>query len=244
MSNNIFIPFLIAAIIIGILVWDLHVKSKDKKTTVERAKENISLTKSDYIFGIDVSHYQELIDWKLLCTTKHPIQFVFIRATMGINGKDIYFEKNWKEAKKHNFLRGAYHYFRPNENGTKQFEQFKQNVKLEKGDFYPVLDIEQESILGRIKLRKEVMEWLKLAEEHYGVKPIVYTGIKFYEDILKGHLDGYPLWIAAYSGKHKLTNVNWTFHQFTEKVKVNGINGFVDGNDFNGRLQDLKSFQF
>ena len=58
--------------------------------------------------------------------------------------------------------------------------------------------------------------------------------------VLKVFVDNYPLWIASYSGKHKLKGINWAFHQFTEKVRAKGINGKVDGNDFNGKLNQLK----
>ena len=159
---------------------------------------------------------------------------------MGKNRKDHQFLQNWKSAKKHNYVRGAYHYYRPSENSTKQFNNFKSVVRLETGDFIPILDIEKESIFGRKNLRKGILNWLRLAEEAYGVKPMIYTGLSFYNHILKGYVDNYPIWIAAYSGKHRVKNTDWIFHQFTEKVIVNGIREYVDGNDFNGTLEDLK----
>ena len=42
----------------------------------------MSLHGKDYVFGIDVSKYQGKIDWSQV-GTHHPIEFVFIRATMG-----------------------------------------------------------------------------------------------------------------------------------------------------------------
>ncbi len=204
--------------------------------------ENPSISNSEYIFGIDISHHQGRIDWSEMRKSHHPIEFVFIRATMGEDGNDRYFKQNWENAKKYNYVRGAYHYYRPNENSTKQFENFKSVVKLEQGDFIPVLDIEKESKYGRKNLREGVLNWLKLAEKEYGVKPIIYTGLMFYQHILRGHVDEYPLWIAAYSGKDRLNNVEWTFHQFTENVKVKGIRATVDGNDFKGELKDLDNF--
>lgn len=199
-------------------------------------RENLSISSSKNVFGIDVSQYQGNINWSEVKKSHHPIDFVFIRATMGADGIDTHFESNWNNAKNNNFTRGAYHYYRPHENSAAQFENFKAAVKLTQGDLIPVLDIEKESKYGRENLRAGVLNWLKLAEEEYGVKPIIYTGLKFYEDVLKGHVDSYHLWIAAYSGKHRLTGVEWTFHQFTEKVRVKGIKAMVDGNDFKGSL--------
>ncbi len=204
--------------------------------------ENLSVSSSAHVFGIDISHYQGHINWKELQTSHHPIKFIFIRSTMGTDGKDHRFLENWKNAKNYKYLRGAYHYYRPNENSTLQFNNFKSVVKLQAGDFVPILDVEKESKHGKENLRKGVLNWLKLAEEAYGVKPMIYTGLAFYKDILKGHVDDYPIWIAAYSGKHRLKGTSWTFHQFTERVRVNGIKTKVDGNDFNGTLEELKAF--
>ena len=202
--------------------------------------ENLSLSSSEYVFGIDISHYQYKINWEELRTSHHPIEFIFIRATMGKDGIDRRFEENWKSAGKHKYLRGAYHYYRPNENSTEQFENYQSNVILKKGDFIPILDIEKESKLGDENLRKGVLNWLKLAEQKYGVKPMVYTGLDFYNLHLKGFIDDYPIWIAAYSGKDRLGDLDWTFHQFTENVKIKGIRTSVDGNEYKGGLEDLK----
>lgn len=205
--------------------------------------ENTSVSSSRNVFGIDVSQYQGKIEWSEVRTSHHPIEFVFIRATMGVDGIDRYFKRNWNGAKEQDYICGAYHYYRPNENAVNQFENFKSMVRLQKGDFVPVLDIEKESKFGTEKLREGVLIWLKLAEEEYGKKPIVYTGLNFYQKILKGHIDGYPLWIAAYSGKKKLNGVDWTFHQFTEKVIVKGIKSTVDGNDFKGDISELDALR-
>ena len=202
--------------------------------------ENTAISNTEHTFGIDISHYQGKINWDKVKTSSHPIEYVFVRATMGKNRKDSKFLENWKNAQKHNYVRGAYHYYRPSENSTKQFNNFKSVVRLETGDFIPILDIEKESIFGRKNLRKGILNWLRLAEEAYGVKPMIYTGLSFYNNVLKGYVDNYPIWIAAYSGKHRVKNTDWTFHQFTEKVIVNGIREYVDGNDFNGTLEDLK----
>ena len=207
---------------------------------IKNRVENTAISNTEHTFGIDISHYQGKINWDKVKTSSHPIEYVFVRATMGKNRKDSKFLENWKNAQKHNYVRGAYHYYRPSENSTKQFNNFKSVVKLETGDFIPILDIEKESIFGRKNLRKGILNWLRLAEEAYGVKPMIYTGLSFYNHILKGYVDNYPIWIAAYSGKHRVKNTDWMFHQFTEKVIVNGIREYVDGNDFNGTLEDLK----
>lgn len=225
--------------IIGILI---YFPLKPKAASLQKQIiENVTLSDGPYIFGIDVSHYQGQIDWPEVRASHHPIEYIFIRSTMGKDGKDLTFMRNWNKAKEFGFIRGAYHYYRPNENSTAQFKNFASVVKLDSGDFYPVLDVEKESIFGKDNLRKGVLNWLQLAEEHYGVKPIIYSGLSFYQDVLEGYVDGYPLWIAAYSGgKQRLDGVDWKFHQFSEQVWVKGIGISVDGNDFVGSMEELQ----
>ncbi len=202
-------------------------------------KENIWLSTSEKSFGIDISHYQGTINWDEVNSSAHPIEYVFVRATMGANGKDKQFKRNWKATKRSGYIRGAYHYYRPNENSILQFQNFVRTVELSVGDFPPVLDIEEMGKYGEENIISGILNWLKLAEEHYGIKPIVYTGSNFYHQFLKGHIEDYPLWIAAYSGPHRLKGVSWSFHQFSDKMRVKGINSFVDGNSFNGKISDF-----
>lgn len=104
----------------------------------------VSCDRNDVAFGIDVSQYNGKIDWSEVrhqSKTKDPIEFVIIRSTVGVD-KDIRYDKNYKEAKEQGFVVGSYHYFRPNENSTRQFKNFKNVIHLEKGDILPVVDIE------------------------------------------------------------------------------------------------------
>lgn len=205
--------------------------------------ENTHLSGSSYLFGIDISHYQGHIDWHSLRTTSHPIKFVFIRATMGMDGRDAQYHRNWGYAKDLQYVRGAYHFYRPEENSTAQFENYDAAVRLEAGDFVPVLDIETSSPYGIDNLRRGVLNWLKLAEERYGVKPIVYTGLHFYQQNLQGYINGYPLWISVFNDKYRLHGVPWHFHQFTDQIRITGVPSSVDGNHFYGTWNDLEAFR-
>jgi len=58
-------------------------------------------------------------------------------------------------------------------------------------------------------------------------------------------LADYPLWIAQYTTAAQpvippVWNA-WTFWQYTDKGGVDGINGDVDHNRFNGTLDNLKA---
>jgi lysozyme len=200
------------------------------------------------VVGIDISHYQGMINWdQVKMIDDKPISFVFIRATQGDDGKDKFFKYNWRKAKERGFLRGAYHYYRPNENSDKQVRMFIKRVKLEKGDLPPVLDIEKFSrIQSNKSLQLGLKNWLDKVEAHYGIKPIIYSGASHYKDLLSHEMfDEYVFWIANYNRVEYPVKPNdiWSFWQFSDKGKVNGIEGDTDLNVFKGNIEQLNSLR-
>ncbi|HEU4791433.1 MAG TPA: glycoside hydrolase family 25 protein [Flavobacterium sp.] len=194
------------------------------------------------VVGLDVSEYQGKIRWSYVDTIedKYPLRYVFIRATVGNDRVDNQFKRNWLGAKENKMIRGAYHYYRPNENSLEQAELFIKTVKLKKGDLPPVLDIEKlpkEQSIERLKIG--LRRWLKAVEAHYGVRPIIYTGEKYYDDFLKEEFSDYLFWIANYNFYREEIQDDWLFWQFTEKATVPGIDNNVDVNIYNGDLQQL-----
>jgi lysozyme len=195
------------------------------------------------VIGIDVSEYQGKVRWSYVDTIeeKYPLRYVFIRATVGNDRVDRQFKKNWLGAKENKMIRGAYHYYRPNENSLEQAELFIKTVKLKKGDLPPVLDIEKlpkEQSIERLKIG--LRRWLKAVESHYGVRPIIYSGEKYYDDFLKEEFSDYLFWIANYNFYREEIQDEWLFWQFTEKATVPGIDCSVDVNVYNGDLQQLQ----
>lgn len=193
--------------------------------------------------GLDVSEFQGKIDWTLVETieSNYPLEFVFIRSTAGNDKVDSQFEENWLGAKKRKIIRGAYHYYRPNENSLEQAKLFIKTVHLHKGDLPPVLDIEKlpkGQSLDSLKIG--LRRWLNAVEAHYKVKPIIYTGEKYYDDFLKEDFSDYLFWIANYNFYREKIGEDWLFWQFTEKASVPGIKGNVDVNIFNGDAEQLR----
>jgi lysozyme len=194
-------------------------------------------------FGIDVSEYQDDINWDEVKEIEgnFPIEFIFIRSTVGNDRRDYKFKKYWAKAKANKFICGAYHYYRPNENSIEQANNFIKNVTLKKGDFPPVLDIEKlpkEQSIDRLKVG--LQRWLDVIEEHYGVKPIIYSSESYYNDFLKEDFSDYPFWIANYTAFYSDIDDDWSAWQVSENGKVKGIKGRVDVNIFNGTSLDLK----
>ncbi len=221
---------------------------KDKMVAEDNSKfdiRNIELMRrhNDKIFGIDVSQYQGNISWSEVLTIndEFPIDFIYIRATMGEKAKDSKFKQNWKEVKNRNKLRGAYHYFRPNENSIKQANNFIKTVELEPGDLPPVLDIEEMPRNQSMdSLKTGLKRWLTVVEKHYEIKPVLYSGDKYFADFLEKEFADYTLWIANYNFWIEKPKKHWNFWQFSEKGTVKGIKGPVDLNLFNGNIEELE----
>lgn len=222
---------------------DKNQVSKEDKRISDVRNYQILNKYEDKVAGIDVSQYQGKIDWENVKNIENtfPIGFVFIRATVGKEKLDSQFENNWAGARKNGITRGAYHYYRPNENSLEQAELFIENVRLQKGDLPPVLDIERLPENQSIdSLKIGLRRWLKKIDAHYKVKPIIYTGEHYYQDFLKNEFSDYTFWIANYNFFVEDMKEDWLFWQFTEKSTIQGINGNVDVNIYNGTPKMLQ----
>ncbi len=208
-------------------------------------KFNVQIPRRYYVHGIDVSSYQQKIKWELVEEMEDNgvhISFAFIKATEGVTLVDSYFQRNWRESQKNGIIRGAYHYFKPKKSGLWQARFFLQTVNLEPGDLPPVLDVEETGGLNKKELQKNVREFLEEIERKTSVKPIIYTGYKFYEDYLRGEFDDYTLWVAHYyKSQLKLKANEWKFWQHADNATVDGIKGKTDLNIFNGDEEDLSA---
>lgn len=215
---------------------------KEKKHFVDVRNYQILSCYQEKVVGIDVSEYQGEINWKEVHWVENnfPIEFAFMRATVGKNRVDKEFEANWKGAKD-KLICGAYHYYRPNENSIEQANNFIKTVKLRVGDLPPVLDIEAIPEAQSIdSLKVGLKRWLERVDKHYKMKPIIYTNQRFYEAFLKDDFYDYKFWIANYSFFSETIHDDWLFWQFTENATVSGINGNVDVNIYNGSTKMLQ----
>lgn len=198
------------------------------------------------VHGIDISHYQGKINWKMLEQTRQgqfPIQFIFMKATEGGDYPDKRFVANFDSAKAHGFIRGAYHFYNPKTDADKQADFFINSVKLEPGDLPPVLDIEKKGKdIG--KLQADLKHWLRRIENHYGVKPIIYASYKFKNRYLNDSVfNSYPYWIAHYYVDSVQYKGDWKFWQHTDVGTLPGIKEQVDLNIFNGGIEGLNALR-
>jgi lysozyme len=229
----------LALLLIGLFAW-LYTEWRYYQRAIKaRFPEfGISMPAHHTIHGIDVSRYQQYISWPDVSAMEVlgiKLGFAFIKATEGTGYTDPRFARNWQHSKKNKLARGAYHFFVPTASGLAQARHFLSEVTWQAGDLPPVLDIELAGNIAPAQLRKEALSWLRAVEQACGVRPILYTNVGFYQRYLGSAFDSYPLWIAHYY-RPQQPNINrgWTFWQHSDAGRVNGIEGPVDFNVFNG----------
>ena len=207
---------------------------------------DISYPEGYEIHGIDISHHQGEIDWQTLkdegMIDKFPVRFIMIKATEGATKVDENFVDNFYQAREYGFTRGAYHFYSVHSSAQAQAEFFIKNVKLERGDLPPVLDVEHKpKNQTDEEFQQSIQLWLNMVEFHYGVKPIIYTYYKFKMKYLNDSVfDDYPYWIAHYYVEKVEYKGAWKFWQHTDVGKLPGIKGNVDFNIYNGSFYDLR----
>jgi len=204
----------------------------------DESKEN-SDAQTQIIYGLDLSHHNKVHDWDSVSTG-----FIFFKATEGSDLVDSKFEEYRKAARSRGIKVGAYHFLTTASSATMQFKNFKNTVKKRDIDLIPVLDIERQTkghTLSTKKLQQLIADWSVMCEEHYGVKPIIYTGVDFYRKYLDKSFEGHLMWFGDVNCSISFINsVPWDIWQYTIK-HTPGIKGQIDHNVLNGKhkLEDI-----
>jgi lysozyme len=196
---------------------------------------------SSDVQGIDVSHYQGTVDWQQVAQAGKA--FAFAKATEGTTFVDPQFAANWSGIQAAGLVRGAYHFFEPNDDATQQAQLFLATVQLAPGDLAPVLDVETTGGVSDSQLWSGVATWLGLVGEATGLPPILYTAPGFWDSNAPDlALTQYPLWLADYAVQPTLPNgwTSWLFWQYTQSGSVAGVTGAVDLDVFSGTMLDLQ----
>ncbi len=185
--------------------------------------------------GIDVSNHQGYIDWNKVSKDEN-VQFVYIKATEGATYVSPSFEDNIREARKAGMKVGCYHFLRATSYIYDQFLNFTNYCRENEQDLAPLIDIEVKGHWQADQVADSVKLFADLLEQHYGVRPVIYTGTNFYNKYLSTQFnEGYELFIAKYSENEPelIDGTKYTLWQFTDCGSVNGIRTDVDQSRFN-----------
>ncbi|HEX9736836.1 MAG TPA: GH25 family lysozyme [Thermoanaerobaculia bacterium] len=179
--------------------------------------------------GIDVSVHSGAVDWTRVAG--QGVHFAFVKATEGVDLADGAFQDHWPAVKEAGLIRGAYHFYVTEDDPQEQARFFIANVVLEPGDLAPVVDVE---VLGhgtQPGLADRLRTFIGIVEEHYGVRPIIYTSPKFWDQHLDDTFGGYPLWIAEYGVEAPTVPAGWetwTLWQWMGDADVKGVEKGAD----------------
>jgi len=191
--------------------------------------------------GIDISHHQGNIDWQAVRTS--DVRFAYMKATEGRDFKDKRFDENWQAARAAGLPVGAYHFFSPCRPGAEQAAHFINIVPNEADQILPhAVDAEQ---LGPCRygklvddIAREIEIFLNLTEQHYGLRPIIYTDRAFHEAELERKLIGETFWLRSLIYPPSYRKENWAIWQYHNRGTRPGITGPVDLNVVRGTLRD------
>lgn len=190
--------------------------------------------------GIDVSHWNEAIDWAQVAAS--GTTFAFAKASEGRTYVDPMYATNKTGAAANGIVFGAYHFARPDDtrrDAIHEADHFIETADLDPGNLIPVLDIERTGGLGQRKVTRWILAWLGRVTERLGVHPIVYTSPNGWAartgDTTAVADAGYAvLWVAHWDVASPTVPAEdwggngWRFWQYTDGGSVPGVDGKVD----------------
>ena len=178
-------------------------------------------------YGIDVSSWQGVIEWKRVKSSWNG-QFAMLRAAYGLE-RDERFEENYSEAVKAEIPVGAYLYsLALNEEEAIKEADFMLELIKGKELKYPIaLDIEERSQvqLGKQKV-SAIIEAFCSRIQNEGNYVMVYSYESFLTTLLdESVLKKYDVWAADIGAT---PDISYGIHQYSFKGQVEGIKGDCD----------------
>lgn len=205
---------------------------------------SVGSTQPEYISGIDVSSYQEQINWTQVYGG--GVRFAYIKATESDTLTDPQFMANWSGSDKSGVIRGAYHFFTQGVSGAAQAAYFLSVIRAtdagDRGALPPALDVEGLSGAELKEAKAEIAVWLKTVEAALNCTPVIYTSPDTWDEEFPGDFTNYGLWLADYTSEAQLPTgwTSWLFWQYSDSGTVDGIATPVSLDRFSGRELDLR----
>lgn len=192
--------------------------------------------------GIDISSHQGYIEWDKVSSDKN-ICFVYAKATEGATYRSPHYTYNVAMAQRYGLLVGSYHYITSTSSIDEQFKNFAGFALKSAQDLVPMIDVEDRGKWSRIQLQDSVEKFCELVKAHYGVEPMIYSTIEFYNKNLSPRFNKYRLYIGRYNNNEP--EISWegkyTIWQNSETGIIPGINSYVDLCKYNsdGWIDDI-----
>ena len=219
-------------------------------------------------YGIDVSHWDDAIDWdKTVTDAANPkINFCYAKASQlhqysdpskPPQCPDAYFAANWAALARLQIPRGAYFYCEPYFTPKQMADEFFARYTPQHGDLPPSLDIEDEYLASmnskKYTAQQNVQQILDFAAlvsaQIWGAKPLIYIR----GDICHAlgnppQFSAYPLWLAEYKTTAATVLGPWQNYTFWQYAEDGNRAGFPNPNSvdldwFNGPAANLTTLR-
>lgn len=198
-------------------------------------RPEIVVLKREYpISGIDVSSHNGNIDFSRVVADS--ITFVYIKASEGADFRDSNFYANCDSASAVGLKVGAYHFFRKNGDGALQAKNFIEATEGKKLDLPLVIDVEDwgnESAESEAVVKRNLQEMIAALEAN-NRHVMIYTNKDGYRSYIKDEFSHLDLWLCTFRHPRKVNDYNWKMLQYSHWGNVDGVDGEVDLNVFNG----------
>ena len=206
----------------------------------------IEIDKSRYpITGIDVSRHTGKVDFKMIkAHFIDTLDFVYLKATEGVDLVDSKFEANYLNARENEIPVGSYHFFKFNVSGKRQANNYLRTIRDKTFDLPLVLDVEEwsnASVNRQDKVVKEIRAFITEIDFRRKEKLMIYTNESSFQKYILGNFEPIEIWICSFNPEPKIQS-NWTLWQHSHKGKLNGAEGWVDINTFNGTRKEWDRF--
>lgn len=186
--------------------------------------------------GIDVSEFQGDIDFDRV--RQDGIEAVYIRAGVGSDYTDAYFDENYDKAKAAGLKVGLYHYVtaRSVDEGRRQARFFASLAAGRELELRLAMDFEYFGSLSVREINQISKVYLEeltaLTEKEAVIYSDTSNAIRVFDIELARK---YPLWVAQYGSDEPSDNGkwdSWVGFQYSDVGRVSGIYGDVDSDLF------------
>jgi GH25 family lysozyme M1 (1,4-beta-N-acetylmuramidase) len=206
---------------------------------------------TNVVNGMDMSHYQGSIDYATQYS--HGARFVYVKATEGVSYTDSAFAANYNGSYRAGFVRGAYHFARPNKSsGSAQADYFIGHGGgwSRDGRTLPgAVDLEYNPYSGGTcygRTNASMAAWIRDFSNRYHyrehVYPVIYTSTSWWS-LCVGTAGSFgttnPLWVARYSSSVGPLPHGWSYYTFWQSADSGRYPG--DQDRFNGGYAQLKA---
>lgn len=190
--------------------------------------------------GIDVSAHNGDIDFQKV--KKAGMQFVFIKASEGVDFRDAAFAKNFDNARQAGLPIGVYHFYRYDKTGIDQAVNLyhalngripELGVVIDLEDAGNTVDSNRDFVIENLA---EMIDYLNLR----GLTVTFYTNKDGYYKYLYNNYSGHALWICSFT--QQPIDAEWRFWQYSHNGRVPGVSGPVDLNVYRGDSVEWKKF--